>query len=66
MQLVHTEVVITSAARRDGQRLLPVWIRALPMPRAAVRPKVASSLRSVMQTQARTMFATGLGIARVW
>jgi len=32
---------------------------------AAVRLKVASSVRSVTQTQARTIFASGLGIARV-
>ena len=30
-----------------------------------VRSKVASSVRSVTKTQARTMFVTGLGIARV-
>jgi hypothetical protein len=65
MQLVHTEVIITSAARRDGQRLVPAKIQVMPMPRGRCATKVESSLRSVMQTQARTMFAMGLGIARV-
>jgi hypothetical protein len=32
---------------------------------AAMRPKVAISVRGVTQAQARTMFATGPGIARV-
>jgi len=44
-----------------GSKLLP-WPRGRV---AAVRPKVANSVRSVTPTQARTMFATGLGIARV-
>ena len=30
-----------------------------------VRPEVASSVPSITQTQARTMFVMGLGIARV-
>ena len=39
--------------------------RHSPGTTACLYPKVASSVRSVTHEQARTMFATGLGIARM-
>ena len=39
--------------------------RHSPGKTACLYPKVASSVRSVTREQARTMFATGLGIARM-
>ena len=46
----------TSSLHRQKQNVTVV---------TAVRPKVAGSVRNVTETQSRTMFATGLGVARV-